>query len=251
MTRGTLVLVGSLLDAAGDLLLGTCCPGCRGPVAGLCPECRAALDEPLARVHRSGLEVPVVSAGNYAGVPREVVAAFKEHGVWSLAALLGDRLARAAMLLCVAHGHPDPPVIVPVPSSRRTVRRRGLDTTAALAGRCAQGLREVGVTARSRSVLTQQSGVRDQVGLGVAERSRNLADGLRLARPVEGCAVIVVDDIVTSGATLRAAVDVLEAAGAHVLGAATVVQTPLRHGFGVEPGPHVPAERVEQTRPPR
>lgn len=220
--------MGSLLDAAGELLLGTCCPGCRRPVAGLCPACRVLLDEPLRRVHRIGLDVPVVAAGSYAGVPREIITAFKEHGVWSLAGVLGERLAAAVLMVWVAHGSVGPVRLVPVPSSRRTVRERGLDTTWALAHRCTRALRPLGLPARCERLLVQRSGVSDQVGLGVADRRRNLTGALRVRGDVTGQAVLLVDDIVTSGATFVEAVTALHGAGARVLGAAAVVETPLR-----------------------
>ncbi len=65
----------------------------------------------------------------------------------------------------------------------------------------------------------------DQRGLGREDRARNTAGSLR-ARGVAGCAVLIVDDVVTSGATLCEAERALRAAGAVVIGAATVASTP-------------------------
>jgi predicted amidophosphoribosyltransferase len=69
-----------------------------------------------------------------------------------------------------------------------------------------------------------------QKGLGIAERARNLDGVFALARPVGGVRVLVVDDVVTTGATLAAAAGVLRAGGADVVGAAVLAATPRRDG---------------------
>jgi predicted amidophosphoribosyltransferase len=58
--------------------------------------------------------------------------------------------------------------------------------------------------------------VRDSVGLSGADRQRNIAGRVKLIKPLEG-AVLVVDDIVTTGATASESVRVLHVAGAQVV----------------------------------
>jgi predicted amidophosphoribosyltransferase len=70
--------------------------------------------------------------------------------------------------------------------------------------------------------------VRDQAALNAQQRADNLAGALcttRTMRPRAGDAVVVVDDVVTTGATLTEAVRALHTAGNSVLGAATVAAT--------------------------
>jgi predicted amidophosphoribosyltransferase len=73
------------------------------------------------------------------------------------------------------------------------------------------GLPGVGVT----QALRMRAMVRDSVGLSSADRERNIAGRVKITKPVTGD-VVVVDDIVTTGATARESVRVLSIAGAQV-----------------------------------
>ena len=66
-------------------------------------------------------------------------------------------------------------------------------------------------------MLRLRVGARDSVGLDSSARERNVAGRIRLTRPVNGD-VLLVDDIVTTGATAAESVRVLRAAGAHLAG---------------------------------
>jgi predicted amidophosphoribosyltransferase len=71
--------------------------------------------------------------------------------------------------------------------------------------------------------------VHDSAGLGAAARQANLAHAMRAQPPPRaGVRVVLVDDVVTTGATVREAVRALTAAGWQVVGAATVARTVLR-----------------------
>lgn len=219
--------------AAGDLLLGAACRACGGPAWGLCPDCRAQI---AARVPRAVLPDPcpdgfplTVAAGPYDGLVRGLVVAHKEDSALSLTGFLGARLAASVTwLLREAGVPPDQPVaLVPVPSAPAAVRERGLDATAAMAR---SAVRRLGVARPVRVVRTlrQRPGLLDQAGLGAEQRVANLRGGLRVVGHPDGIPVVVVDDLVTTGASLTEAARALRAAGVTVLGAATVAATARR-----------------------
>ncbi|MDQ2624235.1 MAG: ComF family protein, partial [Actinomycetota bacterium] len=85
-----------------------------------------------------------------------------------------------------------------------------------------------GVPARAARVLEQRRGARDQVGLGARARGRNLSGRVvvRRGERVRGSVVVVVDDVLTTGATLAGTVDALETAGARVLAGLVLAATP-------------------------
>ena len=70
---------------------------------------------------------------------------------------------------------------------------------------------------------------RAQKLLDVAERERNLRGAFRVRRDVAGHRILLIDDVVTTGATLREAARVLALAGAEVVGAAVAASTPKRY----------------------
>ncbi len=231
--------------AAGDLLLGAVCPGCREPGGGLCPGCRTALRSHRPTLARTGSGPVTLACCPYDGLLSHLVTAHKEHGALGLAPVLAERLAVAVHTLLRGCRWDGPVVLVPVPSAAAAVRRRGYDATTTLARAAARRLRP-SHTVSVRRLLAQHRGVRDQVGLSAAARSANLAGALRLRRGGRalpaGAVVVLVDDVVTTGASLAEATRVLEAAGVVVVGAATVAAAaaPSR---GHPPSVHGPAGR--------
>lgn len=201
------------LAGALSLLLPVWCAGCDRADTALCPPCRALLT-PAPRRRALETDLAVTAALTFEGVPARIVRAFKEDGRTTLARPLGAALAAA-----LADVAPGGAVVVPVPASRAALRRRGYAAVDLL-------VRRAGV--RSRRLLVPGRAAGDQRGLGRDDRARNVAGTLR-ARPAAGLRVVVVDDVVTTGATLREAARVLRAAGAEVVGAAALASTPRRH----------------------
>lgn len=212
----------SLIDAAADLLLGAACAGCRRPGPRLCVTCRAALDSAAFLVEeRTSLRV--AAANPYRPLLAHMIPSYKDDGALHLARFLGHRLAVAVRAL-------EPPpetVLVPVPSLPAAVRRRGFDHTRALARGAARELR---LSHANR--LTRRRGGGDQARLGKRARRTNLAGAMR-ARRSAGEVVIVVDDLITTGATLTEAVRALEQGGALVWGAAVVGDVDDRGAFAL------------------
>ena len=108
------------------------------------------------------------------------------------------------------HGHGQAPVLlVPVPSARSTVRARGHDPARRIALAAAGELRRTGTPARVVAVLRQRRWVADQSGLNSRQRLDNLAGALEVvagaARLLASGPVVLVDDLMTTGASLREA----------------------------------------------
>ncbi len=205
----------AVADAAA-FLLPVDCAGCGAPDTTLCETCRARLaPRPFAVTALGG--VTVNSALAYEGVTARVLRALKEDGRTGLAGPLGAALRAAA----AASASAEPVVYVPVPSSRRAMRRRGYRVVDLL-------LRRAGLPASRLLVTVREPG--DQRGLGRAERVRNVAGGLAALPGAAGGCVVVVDDVVTTGSTLAEAARALRAAGARSVVAATVAATTLRLG---------------------
>lgn len=224
-----------LRDAARDLLLGTHCVGCAHPGRLLCDDCAARLPTRPEVAWPSptppGL-VPPFATASYEGTVRAMVLGHKEHRLLALRRPLAALLARAV----AASGAGDPLVLVPVPSRRASVRARGHDPTYSMTSRAATALRESGVDALVWPLLRLLPGVADQAGLDAAERAANLAGSMacsgpalrRLARLRPRARVVVCDDVLTTGATVREAQRALETVGLSVAAAAVVAATRRR-----------------------
>jgi predicted amidophosphoribosyltransferase len=223
-----------LVDAALDLYLGGRCHGCGAPGRSPCPSCRARLRPHPHAEARPGLDVAVVAALSYDEAMPFVIA-YKDRGAWQLTSVLGTALAGAVTELVQASGVGSAAarrlVLAPVPTSPAAVRRRGFDHTATLAGWAA---RRLGV--RWSPVLRRVADAGDQVGRGAGERRASQTETMR-ARPGESV-LVVVDDVVTTGATALEAVRAARAGGHPVIGVAAVAGTPRgrTHGDG---GGHV------------
>ncbi|WP_190860120.1 phosphoribosyltransferase family protein [Actinomadura sp. RB99] len=137
----------------------------------------------------------------------------------------------AASASATATATPTEPIpIVWVPSRRGAARRRGHDPMRQAVAVAVQRLRAGGVPVVALGGLRQCRRVADQAGLGAKARRDNLNGALEaVARaPLAGRRVVLVDDVVTTGASLAEAARALREAGADVAAAATVAATPLR-----------------------
>lgn len=195
-----------------DLVYPPRCPACGGAVAaqaGLCAACWSLIEVP-AEDAGQGEGVPVHAATIYNETSRRLVLAYKHGGRIALARLLARLMA--ARLPDPAEGRA-PPVLVPVPLHRWRLWSRGFNQAALLARELARlGKGEVEVAALVRHRRTPHLG-----GLGREARERVLTGAIRLdpahARKLAGRDVVLVDDVLTSGATSRACIAAIATAG--------------------------------------
>lgn len=225
-----------------DLVVPGGCAGCGAPQArlgsGVCPGCVATLEamRPYATAPRpapSGLP-PCVTVGAYGGALRGVLLAYKEKGRHRLARPLGALLAGAVAQ--AAGDRRAPLLVVPVPSTARAARQRHGDHLARLAGHAVRRLRAAGrpaqVVQALRALPRPDSAGLDTPGRAAAAESslRIRTSGIGLLRHgvMMGGMLIVVDDIITTGATLAAVTHRLDEAELQVRGAAVLAATRRR-----------------------
>lgn len=216
------------------------CPGCGAPDEVVCPTCRSRLLHGPLRCRALPDGTVAVASAPWRGPAARLVVAAKEAGRRDVREVLALALARA-VAAAVPAGPAGPGadgpgrlLLVPPPSTAASVLRRADRPTWGLACSAARLLREAGGEAVAADLLRHTRRVRDQAGLDREARADNLAGALALRtgvllgpagllRPGGGrWDVVVVDDVLTTGATVAEAASALRAGGLRVVGAASV-----------------------------
>lgn len=230
-----------LLSSLVELVLPRTCVGCGCAGVNWCRGCFEQDFRPV--LHRpdpcpSGLPL-LAAAGAYTASIRRAVLAAKEQDQRELDRALGAALAAAAGLL-IATGSLDPvpsraaPVwLIPVPASKDARRLRGRDHVRDWTRWAVRWLQAEGIPARCVPAVTRRPGGLDSVGLDAGQRAINLSGAFSLRAdlrsPPTGTTVVIVDDVVTTGATLVAVTACLPIGPAQLRVGAAVVAATQRH----------------------
>jgi predicted amidophosphoribosyltransferase len=258
MEGGGIGRLGRAVLAAADLVLPARCAACHEPGGPLCRACLVEVrtasllgGAPVAGLDRWGPPgMPVCwAAARFEGPLRDAVTAYKDEGRRDVVAVLADGLAMSLATALAADpvlrrqrsGDGDV-LVVPVPSAGASRRRRGDDPVDALARLAVRRLvgtpgaprphgrarREARLVVAPALRLTRR--VVDQSRLDRQARRANLAGAIAVhpawAQAVAGRVCVLVDDVVTTGATLAEGGRALGDAGARHVVAATVASTP-------------------------
>jgi len=216
-----------IFESISDLLFPQRCIACRALGGQLCPIClpewKFEKRSQLLRSH-TGETLTVFSSADYSGVTRSVILSAKESAMSDADELILQALKYSLTNFLngnsVTH-------LVPIPSRARANRARGRDFLSEITQELA-----LDFSLRSTSLLRHNRNVRDQSGLSLSARRNNLAGAFVLIPKREdpsGATLLLIDDLVTTGATLLEAARALRYAGFEVKGAVTAaVAQPLR-----------------------
>lgn len=268
--RRSLMMAGRAAAAFLSLVVPVECAACCAPDSVLCPACARSLRRatavparceevaPALLEYDGGVLVAAVAAGLYRGELAQSLLAYKRHGAPGLRAELAAALGRA-LRAALGERCSGPEIwLVPVPTSTPAYLRRGFDPVhdllrwlvrhrlLVLNARYVRVLRRrpagpwATLQKATASLVSRAGG--GQKGLGRRDRRARLAGSFRAQvprrairdGPVAGRCVVIVDDVLTTGATLREAVRALEDIGAVVVGAVVVAVVP---GSGRVNGP--------------
>ena len=207
----------SLIDRILAIIAPHDCLGCGNEGKLLCFECLEGLPEVAPKRLQSPYLTEVRSATPYRGVAKDLVWKLKSSGAQEAA-----RIMATCMLKYISKSKNS--LIVPVPTATTRVRQRGYDQARLLA-------RELSKQSKLPCLnCLIRTGQAHQVGAGREQRLSQLTSAFRLKSPllINNAHIILVDDVVTTGATMETVAKLLIQAGASKIEAITFAQPQMR-----------------------
>jgi len=239
-------VLNGLYRSLADLILPKCCAVCehlldakeKGIVCGhcwsrvrllpypRCPRCGHSVDGHQCR-WCANLPIFVRSARSFcwigAGTGKNIVHALKYSGWTRVASEMGERMSRVTFPSDVQR---ERTALVPVPLSRQRLRERGFNQSALIA----DALAERWTIPAWPDVLERVTSTQSQTRLTPGERLGNVAGAfsvpIEARSKIRGAHLILVDDVVTTGATLKASASALFAAGTRTISYTTFGRAP-------------------------
>lgn len=211
-----------------DLIYPKSCPGCHTPSPGICESCKSYWNKTSITIMLNKSNISALnnffvhSVAQYRDEVRSVLLAYKENGEREAGKILTQALLKARLgintdLSCT---------FVPIPSNPKSIRRRGRDFMLDLCGQVAiqSGDKVLSILRVNREVI-------DQSKLNESQRSQNLVGAFdAVSKNIhlsKSSPIILVDDLMTTGATLREAIRALRQRGVMPIGAITAAHTVL------------------------
>ena len=219
--KSHLILQTKIFEGLKTLIFPQICIMCGKTNGEICSNCLQKWSGSAQKIRFD--IVPTFSAVAYDGEISTVVIKAKEERNRTAQALLAQAIARSLFSLkdeidinnCL---------LVPIPSSKQAIRRRGESFLHPIMKRVIeldfQSNTDNGIVGHWAELLSYRKKVRDQASLTSAERHENLRSAFIVSRFLD-CPLILVDDVVTTGATLKNAIDALRERKMTVLGAVT------------------------------
>ncbi|PWG65296.1 ComF family protein [Bifidobacterium callitrichidarum] len=253
-TQGSGGLLPHVWPAIRDVLLPRGCAGCDRPDEVLCPDCRALFGGCHERELQGCISGSAYAAAIYQGFARHAILDWKDHDDVELdgpfAEIVTDVLRRSNLPESLAATLKEdtargPVLVVPAPSSRQSTRRRGRRHLMPLAMALADALCDMGIDAIPARVLASTAGGgRSVQQVSSAQRAQRIGGHIEAVSlpdmPLKGAVTVLVDDIITTGSTLRQCVAALRGAGAIPVGALALAHAVVRYGSEEEDDSYTP-----------
>jgi predicted amidophosphoribosyltransferase len=213
-----------------SLVFDSSCIICGSGKLEFCVTCQAQWRSNPRQI--TGESFKVFSSISYNEVARSVVLTAKENSLNAARRLITREIKLTIERLCLSERKlPREVLLVPIPSSERAKRRRGgdfiLEISRAISAELNQELDEIRFA--SRSLLHMNRKILDQTKLTQSQRESNLSGAFKVAPDFFTVTpIVIIDDVVTTGSTLREAVRALKERNLTVLGAATACASQRR-----------------------